>query len=67
VFPLKFLSWLNVSTATWTRRLTLEVLYHLSQKIDRRENNLLDIFVAFIYLVVQMDNIILKDNNENRI
>jgi len=32
-----------------------------------KKNNLLDIFVAFIYSVVQMDNIILKDNNENRI
>jgi hypothetical protein len=43
------------------------VLYYLSQKINVRKNNLLDIYVAFIYIVVQMDNNILKDNNENRI
>jgi hypothetical protein len=44
------------------------VLYHQSKKIVfGKENNLLDINVAFIYSVVQMDNITLKDNNENRI
>jgi hypothetical protein len=47
------------------RRLTLAVLSYLSQKIHVKKNNLLDIHVAFIYIVVQMDNIILKNNNEN--
>jgi len=45
----------------------LAVLYYLGKKIHTRKNNLLDIGVAFIYIVVQMDNNILKNNNENRI
>jgi hypothetical protein len=52
---------------TWMCRHTLEMFCYLSQKIHTRKNNLLDIDVAFIYIVVQMDNNILKDNNENRI